>query len=114
MPASAAASAIVSLHASVASSTAFSNSVESLRQLVRDLAKARARRLLERDSRKPEIAQLMLDQRARGARQRMKIAGLGDRVECRVKLAVLSELARVFDDLFLRGRDTPRAAPRNP
>ncbi len=72
IPASRRASAMRSVHASVASSTAFSNSVDSRDSCVRDLAEARARRFLERDAGQTEIAQRMLDQRARrrAARQR--------------------------------------------
>ena len=74
-----------------------------LGELVGDFAEARSRRLFERDAGETEIAQLMLDQRARRARQRRKIAGVGDGAERGVERAVLPELARVLDDLLLRG-----------
>src|SRR5690606_23501148 len=69
-----------------------------------DLAEARARRFLEGDAGQAEVAQFVLDQRARRARQVAMVRIVRDRGDRGVQLAVLAEFARVFDDLLLRGR----------
>ena len=71
------------------------------RQLVEDLAKTRARRFFQAHAGQPEIAQRVIDQRARRQRQRAEIRALGRNFHGGEQLAVLSHLRRIFAEQLL-------------